>query len=226
MPLAPRSLPSVSERPDVERKRAAHLGPERRRPEVLDRALALFRQHGYAGTSIEMIAGAARVTRPVVYACYPSKTALFRALLDREERRLMRQIVEALPDRASVEDPEQMLIDGFTAIFTAAQIAPDSWGVVFLSEHGATEIGARVERARNQVRERLAELTRPVLASRGVEDPGAQMAKLVAHLLMGNAEAGVRLMLSEPDQWTPRELGRLVGRMSAPALAVIEQETG
>jgi 3'-5' exoribonuclease len=39
------------------RKRAAHLGPERRRPEVLDAALGLFLEHGYQGTSMEAIEG-------------------------------------------------------------------------------------------------------------------------------------------------------------------------
>ena len=49
------------------RKRAAHLGPERRRPEVLDAALKLFLERGYEGTSMEAIARAAGVTKPVVY---------------------------------------------------------------------------------------------------------------------------------------------------------------
>src|SRR5918994_4522452 len=61
------------------RKRAAHLGPERRRPEVLDAALELFLEHGYDGTSMQAIAGRAGVTKPVVYACFPGKDELFRA---------------------------------------------------------------------------------------------------------------------------------------------------
>ena len=40
------------------RKRAAHLGPERRRPEVLDAALELFLENGYQGTSMEAVARA------------------------------------------------------------------------------------------------------------------------------------------------------------------------
>jgi len=60
------------------RRRAAHLGPERRRPLVLDAAFDLFVKRGYEGTSMEAIAAAAGVTKPVVYDCFPSKEELFR----------------------------------------------------------------------------------------------------------------------------------------------------
>ncbi len=203
------------------RTRAEHLGPDRRRPHVLDVSLRLFSEHGFSGTSMEMVASGARVTRPVVYACFPSKRALFRALLDREERRLLKEILTRLPAQADPADPESLLIEGFTGVLTAASVAPDSWGVVFLSEHGSGEIAARVERARRAVRERLAGLAVPVLHGRGIEDQDGYLSKLIAHLLMGNAEAGVRLMLSEPEVWSPEELGGWLGRMTAPALDVI-----
>ena len=71
------------------RKRAAHLGPERRRPQVLDAALTQFLEHGYDGTSMQAVADEAGVTKPVVYACFASKDELFRALLRREEERIL-----------------------------------------------------------------------------------------------------------------------------------------
>lgn len=207
--------------PRVAGGRAAHLGPSRRRPQILDVATRLFRRHGYEGTSMEMIARAARVTRPVVYTCYPSKRELFRALLDREERRLLQQIMAALPSRPRPDDPAGMLSDGFTGVLTAASVAPESWGLIFLAPHTSPEVASRVERARNQVRAGLADLAEPMLASRGVEDPDGDLAELVAHLLMGNAEAGVRLMLARPERWSPQSLGPLIGHMVAPALDVL-----
>jgi hypothetical protein len=82
---------------------------------------------------------------------------------------------------------------------------------------------ARAERGRAQVRERLADIATPILQSRGVDDPDGDIARLLAHLIMGNAEAGVALMLSDPKRWPPRKLGALLGRMVAPALGVVEQ---
>ena len=92
------------------RKRAAHLGPERRRPEVLDAALKLFLERGYQGTSMEAIARAAGVTKPVVYACFPGKDELFRALLAREEERILGEIQAAFQGN-DFGDPEQTLIE-------------------------------------------------------------------------------------------------------------------
>ena len=77
------------------RKRAAHLGPERRRPDVLDAALELFLEHGYDGTSMQAVADRAEVTKPVVYDCFPGKDELFRALLAREEERILAEIQSA-----------------------------------------------------------------------------------------------------------------------------------
>lgn len=171
---------------------------------------------------MELIAAAARVTRPVVYACYPNKAELFRALLDREERRLLSLIVGRLPRSANLDDPEQTLIEGFAAILTAVAAAPDSWGVIFLAEHGSDEVAARVERGRSEIRMRLTELAQPVLASRGISDPTGRFSALVAHLLVGNAEAAARLMLSDPEEWPPEYLGSLVGRLVAPALGVLQ----
>src|SRR5437868_5200776 len=95
------------------RKRAAHLGPERRRPEVLDAALDLFLEHGYDGTSMQAVADRAGVTKPVVYACFPGKDELFRALLAREEARILAEIQGAF-ENADLADPETTLIDGYT----------------------------------------------------------------------------------------------------------------
>src|SRR5213595_1635310 len=92
-----------------QRPRAAHLGPERRRPLVLDAALREFVKHGYGGTSMEAIAEAAQVSKPVVYECFPSKEKLFRALLEREERNLTEGVAAALPTEPSFEDLEALL---------------------------------------------------------------------------------------------------------------------
>ncbi|MDQ3759752.1 MAG: TetR/AcrR family transcriptional regulator [Actinomycetota bacterium] len=208
----------------VKRGRADHLGPERRRPQILDIALEVLSQGGYQATSMATIARAARVTRPVIYACFPAKHELFKALLDREERRLLGQIVAALPKRPNLENPEETLEQGFTGVLVAAKAAPRSWGLIFLTEHGSPEVAERVERARNGVRRELSGLPAPILAHRGIADHDDRLSRLVANLLLGNAEAGVRLMLSEPKGWPPEELGPLLGRMVAPALDVLERE--
>jgi AcrR family transcriptional regulator len=196
------------------RRRAPHLGPERRRPLVLDAALRLFVKHGYRGTSMDSIAAAAGVTKPVVYECYAGKEELFRALLEREERRLLEAVGAALPREASVEDVEALLVDGLTALLTAAEAAPDSWRVVFESEHGGEPaIARRVRRSRAAIVAQLVGLVRPVLEGAGVQD-AERKAPVLAEVLASVGEAAVRTLLASDGGWRPRELGGLIGRLA------------
>ena len=109
------------------RKRAAHLGPERRRPQVLDAALGLFLERGYEGTSMDAVARQAGVSKPVVYACFASKDELFRGLLAREEERILAEIQGAFED-AELNDPEPTLIEGMTGFLRAVSASPRSTG--------------------------------------------------------------------------------------------------
>jgi AcrR family transcriptional regulator len=203
------------------RPRAAHLGPERRRPLVLDAALPLFIEHGFGGTSIDMIAAAAGVTRPVVYDCYSNKQDLFHALLEREQRRLVEAALEALPRAPDVSDTERLLTEGFTALLQAAAKQPDSWRLLFVSEHGSDPVVARrVAEARDLVAERVGEVARLLLSGRGVREP-ERKARLVAQLLVAMGAAAVHLMLMGPDAWDPEELGAVLGKMTAPAERVL-----
>jgi AcrR family transcriptional regulator len=197
------------------RRRAAHLGPKERRPQVLDAALELFFEHGYAGTSIEMIAAKIGVTRPVVYACYPDKDALFGALLDREQRRLFEQSMAALPPTPRFDDPEQMLIDGFTALLTAAAKAPAAWQIVFTSSDPALK--TRAQATRRAVLGRAAELSGAILEQRKIADPEGRISQLMAQLLVGNAETAVQIMTAD-RRWRPQELGLTMGRLVAAML--------
>jgi AcrR family transcriptional regulator len=205
-PGAPRAKP---------RTRAPHLGPERRRPLILDAAFRLFLDRGYEGTSMEAIADAAGVTKPVVYACYPSKDELFQALLAREEQRVLGQIQDALPAAADLSDPERTLVEGFTAFLKAVAASPAAYRVVFLGEGGANAaVARRVQRGREMQVEAVTALARTWLEARsGGGDPEAA-ARLAGHLIVGLAEAGARAMLSEPEGWSPETLGAMLGRLA------------
>lgn len=164
---------------------------------------------------METIAEEAGVTKPVLYACFPSKEALFRTLLEREEGRLREGVAAALPRELDFDDLESLLAAGFTALLRAAAEAPDSWRVAFISEHGSTPaIVARVSRAREQVLATLEQMAGAYLRQRGVEDIGRNAALLV-HLLVAMGEESVRVLLTSPEPWSPEELGAVVGRLAA-----------
>ena len=181
---------------------------------VLDAALELFVERGYAGTSMEAIASAAGVTKPVVYECFAGKETLFRVLLEREEQRLLIALEEALPTEADLADPEAALTAGFTALLRAADEAPSSWRVVFISEHGyEPAVAGRVRQAREGLVAQLGALIQAYLATSGVEQPGRK-APVLAEVLTSMGEASVRFQLEHPGDFTAGELGDMLGRLA------------
>lgn len=204
------------------RERAAHLGPERRRPLVLDAAFGLFMRDGYEGTSMEAIAAEAGVSKPVVYACYPSKAELFEALLRREEQRVLGEIQAALPAAADLADPEAVLVEAFTAFLRAVAASPDAYRVVFLGEGGANAaVARRVRRGRQMQVDAVAALARGWIDGRENELDAALASRLVAHAIVGLGEAGARALLSEPQSWTPETLGRTLGGLAVRGQAAL-----
>src|SRR5918994_5504201 len=192
------------------RKRAAHLGPERRRPKVLDAALGLFLESGYEGTSMEAIARAAGVTKPVVYACFPGKDQLFRALLAREEERILGELREAFGG-TDLSDPEATLTEGYTGFLRAVASSPDVYRLIFLGEGGGNAaVARRIQRGREAQIDALTVLARGWLEIREGRDGGDRTdatARLLGYTIAALAESGARLLLSESSDWTPETLG-------------------
>jgi AcrR family transcriptional regulator len=206
------------------RKRAAHLGPERRRPQVLDAALELFLERGYEGTSMDTVARAAGVTKPVVYACFAGKDELFRALLRREEERILAEIQAAFA-ASDLSDPQATLIEGFTGFLGAVAASPEVYRLIFLGEGGGnTAVARRIQRGRQAQVDALSLLVRdwlPRTGKRASDRRHDVTARLVGNAIAGLAESGARLLLSGEDGWTPETLGRELGRLAAGAQANI-----
>ncbi|MDQ3760281.1 MAG: TetR/AcrR family transcriptional regulator [Actinomycetota bacterium] len=205
------------------RARAAHLGPERRRPLILDAALEVYVERGYRGTSMQAVANAAGVTKPVVYECYPNKDELLLALLDREERRLLAAITEALPTNLVSDNVEAVLAAGLTAFLAGAGQAPNSWRVVFDSGWGSDSVvAARVRRARGMLVGRLRELVRQYMVSAEVDDIDRK-APVVAELIATVAESCARMLVLERYPWTAVELATYVAHLLARGVVSVRQ---
>jgi AcrR family transcriptional regulator len=202
------------------RKRAAHLGPERRRPELLNAALRLFLERGYDGTSMQAVADEAGVTKPVVYAAFDGKDALFRALLAREEERILAEIQGAF-ENADLSDPETTLIEGFTGFLRAVGDSPDVYQLIFLGEGGGNAaVARRIQRGRQAQVDTLSRLAKNWIdANKGKRAANERTARLLGNSIAGLAESGARLLLSGEDGWTPETLGRELGRIAAAAQA-------
>jgi AcrR family transcriptional regulator len=205
------------------RARATHLGPERRRPLILDVAFGLFLEHGYKGTSMDAIARAAGVTKPVIYACFASKADLFGALLDREEQRMFAQFGAAFATGAKPDDLEAMLVAGFTAMLQAVSDTPEAYRVALLGGGDADAlIDARIRHGREHLVAQLTEIARRWLEGRIPAPRVDGAAQFAAQTLAGVGDAGLRMMLASPDRWTPQALGRALGGFTAAGYAALE----
>src|SRR5215470_8448561 len=92
--------------------RATGHGPrmpaEQRRELVLGEAMAAFAVHGYAGTSTEEVARRAGISQPYLFRLFPTKKALFLALVSRCFRRVEDTFTAAAGDRTGDEALEAM----------------------------------------------------------------------------------------------------------------------
>ena len=90
------------------------LTAEERRRQLVEVALTIFAERGYAATTMEHIAEAAGVTKPLVYQHFESKRALYLELMDAFSRELERRIVAAT---AGAAGPRQQVDVGMAAYF-------------------------------------------------------------------------------------------------------------
>lgn len=180
---------------------------------ILDAALPLFSERGYGATSMDSIAKAAGVTKPVLYDCYPNKAELFRALIDREEKHLLEQVMSVVPADPDLSDPERLLAELLTASFEGVASKPHSWRAVFGAQHGLhPEIDRRVRRARATQVKRIEQIVTRLLEGRGVID-AKRKAALLAHTINASADAVAQLVLEDPGRWQPKEVGPMLAAL-------------
>jgi len=66
------------------RERAKRMAPEDRRSQILDAAVQLIVASGHSGVSLEQVAAAAQISKPLIYKYFPKREDLLKALLERE----------------------------------------------------------------------------------------------------------------------------------------------
>ena len=104
------------------------LPADERRQQLLAVSCDLFARSGYHDTSMDDIAEAAGVTKPVLYQHFPSKRALYGELLDDTGRRLLDRLAEATSRATSGRERVEA---GFRAYFQFAVGDRSSFRLLF-----------------------------------------------------------------------------------------------
>ena len=183
--------------------------PPERREQVIDAALQVIVEQGYAGVSIEAIARTAGVTRPVIYDHFPNLGALLQALIEREERIALAQLAEVIPgpEFAGSADPVTVLGSGVRRFLEAVKSRPPTWRIILLPLDGTPAIvREHVETNRTRIIERLEQL---VVWGAGV-NAGKLDVELAASSILALAEEAGRRVLTDPRQFSPERYEQFV----------------
>jgi len=122
-----------------------------RREQLIAIARSVFAERGFDGASVEEIAARAEVSKPVVYEHFGGKEGLYAVVVDREVRRLLTMMQEALTSgrpRMLLEQAAMTLLDyieqssdGFRILVRDSPIGSESGS--FVSIIG--DVASRVE---------------------------------------------------------------------------------
>ena len=157
---------------------APRLPAARRRRQLLDVALEQFASRGFHRTSMEEVADAAGVTKPVLYQHFRSKRALYLELLDDVGTQLLDEILKAT---AQAGGPRQQVEAGFGAYFRTIAANGDAFRLLFGS-------GARRDDEFAEAVHRVEAAIAGAIAGLIDADIDDEHRRLLAHAIVGLAE--------------------------------------
>lgn len=110
-----------------------------RREQLLNIGRTLFAGRGLDGTSVEEIAAAAGVSKPVVYEHFGGKEGLYAVVVDREFERLLALVTEALNSAIHYRGK---LEKAALALLEYIEENPDGFRIIVRDSHGGTGTGS------------------------------------------------------------------------------------
>jgi AcrR family transcriptional regulator len=183
--------------------------PEQRREQLIDAALEVILEQGYRGVSIEAIARAAGVTRPVVYDHFSNLGLLLHALVEREERASLEQLDEVVPEDPGDREPVDVLAGGVRRFLEAVRSRPATWRLILLPLEGTPGIVRdHVEVNRARILKRIERLVRWSIERQQL--PSELDVELVARAIRDLGEEAGRMVLTQPERFTPERYERFV----------------
>ena len=191
--------------------RAPHLGPERRRPFVLDAALEIAVESGIGAVTIGSVADRMNVTRPVVYKVFSDRIELIQELIRREGTILVDGLLGAM-HRSRGADPEAAFTTGYVALLRFIESRPAAWRLLFSADPDPA-VATRFAMARQAVAYHASRWIRPALEAWWHKTDLDKKMPMLIEFFMSSCEAAAKTLLDSESNWTPEELGATYGRM-------------
>lgn len=191
---------------------SARLSATARREQILEVALEIFGRSGYHGASMNEIAEAAGVTKPVLYQHFDSKSELFAALLDDVGTRMRTEIAKATANAADGKSQTRL---GFQAYFRWVATDHDGFRLLF---GGAARHDAEFTEQVRRITADAASAIAPLIAV----DLDAEKRRLVSHALVGLAEGASRRLIDKGTDFDPDEIAETVSALAWAGLRALD----
>ncbi len=185
---------------------SGRLTAEQRRRQLFAVALELFAYRGYRATTMDDIAEAAGVTKPLLYQHVSSKRALYLELVDSIARDLLTAIGHAV---LKADGPRQQVEFGFAAYFRLVVSHEAEFRLLYGRDHADDE---ELGRALRTVEDAIAEAIDPLIDA-GLDDDHR---RLLAYGIVGMAEGASRRFIEQrPDSESVEEEAQKLARRMA-----------
>lgn len=182
------------------RKYAPRLPREQRREQLLDAALTVLVDCPLPELSMEAVADAAGVGKPVLYTVFRTRAELVGALLHREHRLGLEQVFTAMPGDLSTPGPTAAYAATVSAFLGAVLDNPTRWRLILtVPDSAPREYRDALRQARGSILDQAEALAKAGIAlDRRLErlDP-----VLLGHTMLSFAELLGRLAVNDPDTY-------------------------
>jgi AcrR family transcriptional regulator len=117
--------------------RGERLTAAARRAQLIEIGREIFAKRGYEATSVEEIAGRAKVSKPIVYEHFGGKEGLYAVVVDREVEHIVSRIVGAM----ATGSPRERLEQAALAFLTYVEERPDGFTVLLRDAPPSKRVG-------------------------------------------------------------------------------------
>jgi len=184
-----------------------------RREQLLSVALDVFAGEGYHQTSMNQIAEAAGITKPVLYQHFASKRELYLALIEEAGGRLL-HIITA-PSITETNGRRRVEL-GFLAYFQWVYDDHDSFQLLF---GGGSRRDAEFSEAAGKFQSLVADAIEPLITA----DIDTEHRRTLAHAIVGLAEGVSRRLIRLGNDFDPELIARQVSELAWAGLRAAQR---
>ena len=173
---------------------------------MVEAASALFAERGFDGCSMDDIAQASGITKPMLYAYFDSKEGLFAACAQRAGEQLQ-QDLRVVSERDDLA-PDRQLYEGLLRVFAFVDEHHDAWLLLYPAGGQASgSLGSGAVAARDAMASLLTELFTRAARAQGLDDQALAHTEAIAHSFTAATIAAASHWAKQESE--PRELAAL-----------------